>query len=306
MKVQSTVAAYKKEQLQQEIQNLAKMPIEEAYHQVLSPMRFDYMAITATNHQYYSNSEDDPNPSQSKIIRLAQEIADLSISLPCDPTNALFCRVDSQRVDLMKVMIMGAQGTPYAHGAFIYDLYFPANYPNSPPQCILKTTGGGEVRFNPNLYECGKVCLSLLGTWRGSSTENWDPKLSTILQLLLSIQAIIMSNEVYFNEPGYEHEMNTDEGEKKNKGYANIVKYCNIKYAMIEVIKNPISGFESVINKSFYLKKEMILEEVKQWCEEAKDDATARYYDLVTDHNYAWASKFEKPGAFNQMMQDIY
>ena len=43
--------------------------------------------------------------------------------------------------------------------------------------------------------------------------------MSTILQLVLSIQAIIMSNEVYFNEPGYEHEMNTVEGEKKNRGY---------------------------------------------------------------------------------------
>lgn len=90
------------------------------------------------------------------------------------------------------------------------------------------------MRFNPNLYHNGKVCLSLLGTWRGSATENWDPKLSTILQVLLSIQAIIMSNEVYFNEPGYEHEAGTSEGERKNEGYANIVRYCNIKFAMIE------------------------------------------------------------------------
>ena len=106
----------------------------------------------------------------------------------------------------MKCMIMGASGTPYAHGAFIYDLFFENNYPAGPPKCQLVTTGGNTVRFNPNLYNNGKVCLSLLGTWRGSSTENWDPKLSTILQVLLSIQAIIMSNEVYFNEPGYEHE----------------------------------------------------------------------------------------------------
>jgi hypothetical protein len=30
-------------------------------------------------------------------------------------------------------------------------------------QCTLLTTGHGTVRFNPNLYNCGKVCLSLLG-----------------------------------------------------------------------------------------------------------------------------------------------
>jgi hypothetical protein len=35
------------------------------------------------------------------------------------------------------------------------------------------------VRFNPNLYINGKVCLSLLGTWSGPS---WNPKTSTLLQ----------------------------------------------------------------------------------------------------------------------------
>ena len=74
----------------------------------------------------------------------------------------------------MKVMIMGAAGTPYAHGAFVFDLFFPNNYPQSPPKCLLTTTGGGTVRFNPNLYNTGNVCLSLLGTWSGFQTETWD------------------------------------------------------------------------------------------------------------------------------------
>ena len=43
-----------------------------------------------------------------------------------------------------------------------------------------------------------------------------------------------MSEEVYFNEPGFEQEANTEEGERKNEGYSNIVRYCNIKYAMID------------------------------------------------------------------------
>jgi hypothetical protein len=144
------------------------------------------------------------------------------------------------------------------------------------------------VRFNPNLYHNGKVCLSLLGTWRGSATENWDPKLSTILQVLLSIQAIIMSNEVYFNEPGYEHEQGTPEGEAKNDGYANIVKYCNIKFAIIEQIKNPPAGFEKVIRRNYYMKKNEILRETKEWVERAKT-VKATYTGLVCDHNYHWA-----------------
>ncbi len=47
-------------------------------------------------------------------------------------------------------------------------------------QVQFLTTGAGRVRFNPNLYNCGKVCLSLLGTWSGPS---WDPGTSTLLQV---------------------------------------------------------------------------------------------------------------------------
>lgn len=46
-------------------------------------------------------------------------------------------------------------------------------------QMTFLTTGGGRVRFNPNLYNCGKVCLSLLGTWAG---PGWDPAASTLIQ----------------------------------------------------------------------------------------------------------------------------
>lgn len=51
------------------------------------------------------------------------------------------------------------------------------------PQVHLCTTGGNRVRFNPNLYNCGKVCLSLLGTWSGDKGENWNPDVSTAVQV---------------------------------------------------------------------------------------------------------------------------
>lgn len=48
----------------------------------------------------------------------------------------------------------------------------------------------GGLRINPNLYDCGKVCLSLLNTWTGKGNEKWIPKQSTMLQVLVSIQAL--------------------------------------------------------------------------------------------------------------------
>ena len=226
------------------------------------------------------------------MVRLAQELADLSTALPIEHTNSIFVRVDETRVDVMKAVIMGAAGTPYGHGAYEYDIYFDDSYPNAPPKVNLTTTGSGKVRFNPNLYHCGKVCLSLLGTWRGNASENWDPKLSTLLQVLVSIQAIIMSEEIYFNEPGYEGESGTEEGERKNEAYCNIVRYCNIKYAMVDAIKNPPKGFETVIRRHFYLKKNEILEEVRKWVKYA-EHRNASYNGLVNDHNSSWCTSFK-------------
>ena len=78
-----------------------------------------------------------------------------------------------------------------------------------------------------------------------------------------------MGEDVYFNEPGFEGEANTFDGELRNEGYSNIVKYCNLKYAMIEAIRNPPVGFENVIRRHFYLKKDEILEECNKWLERA-------------------------------------
>lgn len=51
-----------------------------------------------------------------------------------------------------QVMISGPDDTPYSGGLFAFDIFFPRDYPQSPPKVKLMTTGGGGHRFNPNLY----------------------------------------------------------------------------------------------------------------------------------------------------------
>jgi hypothetical protein len=34
-----------------------------------------------------------------------------------------------------------------------------------------------------DLYNCGKVCLSLLGTWNGGQGEGWNPDVSSAFQV---------------------------------------------------------------------------------------------------------------------------
>lgn len=47
----------------------------------------------------------------------------------------------------------------------MFDIQLPNIYPAVPPHfCYLSQCSG---RLNPNLYDNGKVCVSLLGTWIG-------------------------------------------------------------------------------------------------------------------------------------------
>ena len=57
-----------------------------------------------------------------------------------------------------------------------------------------------------------------------------------------------------------------------NEGYSNVVRYCNTKYAMLDQIRNPSKGFESVIRRHFYLKKKEIIEEVNKWVSISEKD----------------------------------
>ncbi|KAI4965607.1 hypothetical protein ZWY2020_051285, partial [Hordeum vulgare] len=59
-----------------------------------------------------------------------------------------------------------------------------------------------------------KVCLSLLGTWEGHGCEKWNSAHSTMLQVLISIQALVLNEKPYFNEPGYETYANNASGQR--------------------------------------------------------------------------------------------
>jgi hypothetical protein len=121
--------------------------------------------------------------------------------------------------------------------------------------------------------------------------------LSTLLQVLVSVQAIIMSDDVYFNEPGFEGEASTQDGQDKNEAYCNIVKYCNIQYAMIDQINNPSKGFETIIKRHFFLKKEEILKECKKWVA-MSEKKNAFYCGLIKDHNSNWCAQFKTHGTY--------
>ena len=87
------------------------------------------------------------------------------------PLPGVVVSPDEGQMDCVHALITGPFDTPYEGGFFHFLLFCPHDFPVSPPSVKLLTTGGGRVRFNPNLYQSGKVCLSILGTWQGTCTE---------------------------------------------------------------------------------------------------------------------------------------
>lgn len=214
------------------------------YFQTLKDFRFNTHDIFAKNNHICLDQLGNIDEMSGSLNRYTKEVRVLSQHLPCEPTGAVFVAMDSERMDLMKALISGTEDTPYAHGLYEFHIACPGNYPKKPPGMRIATTGNGKVRFNPNLYDDGYVCLSIINTWDGDPSERWNPGHSNILQVLLSIQVLVMDNLVIQKEPEFEHlEANSSE----NIAYCNIVKYNNAKYAILEMIKNPPQEFKEII-----------------------------------------------------------
>eukprot|EP00440_Ansanella_granifera_P067208 gb/GFBE01072890.1/.p1 GENE.gb/GFBE01072890.1/~~gb/GFBE01072890.1/.p1 ORF type:complete len:266 (+),score=49.53 gb/GFBE01072890.1/:1-798(+) len=131
-----------------------------------------------------------------------------------------------------KAMIVGPAGTPYEGGFYFFDVHIPDDYPMHPPHVDFKT-GDGRVRFNPNLYVEGKVCLSILGTWSGPS---WTTS-CTLRTVLVSIQSLLNEHPIQ-NEPGHEQETG-----KNDELYSEIIRYENIAVAVVKMLKNTPEKF---------------------------------------------------------------
>ncbi|XP_049850273.1 uncharacterized protein LOC126322395 [Schistocerca gregaria] len=245
---------------------------EGTYRKELEPFQLDEIEMSVNgvyNHYYAKQIESETSVSTAKMKRLAQELGSLNIGLPLHWSSSVFIRVSSERMDVMKVVISGPVGTPYENGLFLFDVYCPAEYPKTEPLINLRTTGNGLVRFNPNLYNSGKVCLSLLGTWHGGPDEKWNEATSTLLQVFVSIQSLIFVAEPYFNEPGYESTFGTRDAMKKSKAYNETIQLATLKWAILDPLKNPYPGFEDVIRIHFKLKSKAIKKCCNRWLQES-------------------------------------
>jgi len=261
---------------------------EKAYCDALSRpgFQFDNFALSDSSHYKSKLLNQGTKPNTHAIARA---VAGISGSLPLSLPSSAFVRVDEEQAQLWSILITGPENTPYDSGAFIFDVMLPSDFPNKPPLVNLKTTGGGRVRFNPNLYNCGKVCLSLLGTWSGGEGEGWNAQHSTMLQVIVSIQSLIFVSDPCFNEPGWEKDRGTDIGDKKDFEYNAVIKTATLEWAILDHVRrlnrkmqreNDVAikdgPFDEVLRAHFLKRRDHILTVLRsKWEREAKENEHA-------------------------------
>jgi len=210
--------------------------------------------------------------SKETITRLLKDVKQI-IKSPLTENGIYYIHDD---VDIMKgyALIIGPSDTPYFGGNYFFEFNYPADYPHSPPK-VTYCTNGNNIRFNPNLYVCGKVCVSLLNTWRGDQWTSCQ-SISTVLLTLCSL----LSKDPLLNEPGVDKKHND-----MNK-YNEIIEYSNINIAVCDIVRKKSGIFLPFFDNFYPFIKENFLknyDKLLEFAEKKNADFQLQSKEFRTD-----------------------
>ena len=193
--------------------------------------------------------------SKTSLRRLQKDIIDIIRNPLTD--HGIYYAHDENNILQGYAVIFGPDDTIYRYGAYYFKFTFPSNYPFSPPT-LTYLTNDGKTRFHPNLYRNGKVCISILNTWKG---EQWT-SCQTIRSILLML-VTLFHNKPLLNEPGIR------ETHKAFIPYNRIITYRNIEIAILRTLTNelryddPCRCFDSFYKKYVNNNKQKVLDYVE-------------------------------------------
>jgi len=216
-------------------------------------------------------------PNKNAIMRIISDIK----SLKDDSLRKekIYIHWNEDNVFNVKALIIGPDDTPYEGGFYFFDIYFPENYPFVPPKVSFMTKYA-NIRFNPNLYTCGKVCLSILNTWHGPS---WTPA-NTLSSVLMSLLGLVFIKEPLMNEPGHEevpkHVLND---------YNSIIQFYNFKTLLITLkyIHKDFQPFANIVKSYFMENIEKYKKKLNELLQKKQDDIYyCPTYNIQAQCNY--------------------
>ena len=177
--------------------------------------------------------------TKTTINRLIHDIKDVKINIDSDK-EGIYYEHDEKDILNGYALIIGPPDTPYAFGYYLFEFKYPFDYPHSPPTVIYHTNDG-VIRFHPNFYKNGKVCLSILNTWKG---DQWTGSI-TLKSILLTLLTLL-TKDALINEPGI---LLTN---KDVKEYDKIIQYKNIETSIINIVN------KNILPEKFFIFYEII------------------------------------------------
>ncbi|KAL9088370.1 MAG: hypothetical protein Q9159_003144 [Coniocarpon cinnabarinum] len=217
------------------------------------------------DHHYKSEKVTSTNGRLLK--RIQKEHSILRSSLP----SGIFVRTWESSLHLLRILILGPLETPYEYAPFLIDVFLGESYPMRPPQLFFHSWTKGTGPVNPvsiqfdcltkiemtcadfdmeNLYENGKICLSLLGTWSGNDpSETWRPQ-ATLLQVLVSLLGLVLVRDPYYNEAGFEAREGSREYRIPSAAYAER-SFLKSRDFILHALNPPVAGFEAELEVLF-------------------------------------------------------
>jgi len=196
--------------------------------------------------------------SKATVKRLISDIKEISLNPLTD--HGIYYKHDEYNMLHGYALIIGPQDTPYAYGNFLFKFDFPENYPHAPP-VVTYCTNDGSTRFNPNLYKNGKVCISLLNTWKG---EGWTG-CQTISSILLVLCSLLNENPL-LNEPGIR------ENHRDIDSYNKIVKYKTLEFAVAKLV-----------DKDYLFNKDIQIEQFHIFYDDIVANYLKNYNNIIKD-----------------------
>ena len=192
----------------------------------------------------------------------------------------IYYRINEDNIMKGTAMLVGKEGTPYVGGFYFFDVEFPNDYPHAPMK-VKSLTQDGKTRFNPNLYTCGKVCLSILNTWQGPS---WNVT-QTLETVLLSIMSMVLNEHPIANEPGWEQYVNKEKGLTYNR----IIFHANVRTAILDMMKSPPKfavPFKDEMEKEFEKNKTMIQKALEKELPHDGKEINGALYSLYCKYQF--------------------
>lgn len=134
-----------------------------------------------------------------------------------------------------------------------------------------------------------QVCVSLLGTWSGKGVEVWSPASSNLLQVIISIQGLILVPEPYYNEAGYLKQRGTTEALENSRLY-NEMAVLKLIQSMAKMTLSPPETFRHEIIAHFSEYGGQIVRRNEYWLElaetyHARENPALTIEDIAREFN---------------------